>query len=407
MSDQGKQYVYNGVLLRCDKGVLPTPFTVLPRPSRIRGQFQAHELDKVPLVNIKPFGVCAVTHAPCMPAPLLWTGVHQGALRLGPLHAHPLLESSTCQCSIGGTISILMPPAVGASGPAAPAPTAAERGDATAHGIADKAKLAALGFAVLGVGLAIAGCFFPPLELAAAASFETALAASASAAFVAADVGMALGAGIDVGVALAHPTPANKAVVVGDALGLAIGCGAGKLVGAAVSKFGPTVAEMFAQRAAAKALQDALEGTVIKSPKTDFGKLRLAYEYYKRAGWSKAKIIDHMQGIDPTKPIELVEFPANKVAGQLQSNPAWKGNYFAEPGTPATNLGINPRGELSGGTVVNKTETLYSTTERTTVLRSSAAPVVDTWSVPSAPFQTEGGAPQYFHFDKDIFQPKK
>ena len=69
---------------------------------------------------------------------------------------------------------------------------------------------------MLGVGLAIAGCFFPPLELAAAASFETAMAAGASAAFVAADVSMAIGVGIDVGVAVAHPTPANRAVVVGE-----------------------------------------------------------------------------------------------------------------------------------------------------------------------------------------------
>ena len=250
------------MLLRCDNGVLPTPLTVLPRPSRIRGQFQAHELDKVPLVNIKPFGVCAITHAPCVPAPILWTGVHQGALRLGPMHAHPLLESSTCQCGIGGNISIVMPPALGASG-APSAPSAAERGDATAHQIADHAKMAALGFAVLGVGLAIAGCFFPPLELAAAASFETAIAASASAAFVAANASMAVGVGIDAGVALAHPTPANKAVVVGDALGLALGYGIGKVMGAAVSKFGPTVAEMFAQCAAQKAALEAIEGTVI------------------------------------------------------------------------------------------------------------------------------------------------
>ena len=119
--------------------------------------------------------------------------------------------------------------------------------------------MAALGFAVLGVGLAIAGCFFPPLELAAGASFEAALAASAGTAFVLADAAMAIGVGIDVSVALAHPTPANKAVVVGDALGLAIGYGIGKAIGVAVSKFGPTVAEMFAQRAAERAAQEALQ----------------------------------------------------------------------------------------------------------------------------------------------------
>ena len=60
------------------------------------------------------------------------------------------------------------------------------------------------------------------------------MAASASATFVAADVSMA----VDVGVALAHPTPANRAVVVGDAV--ALGYGIGKALGAAVSKYGPS-----------------------------------------------------------------------------------------------------------------------------------------------------------------------
>lgn len=272
MSDQGKQYVYNGVLLRCDKGVIPTPLTVLPRPSLIRGQFQAHELDLVPLLNIKPFGVCAITHGPCMPAPLMWTEVHQGSLRIGPASARPLLESSVCRCGIGGSISIIMPPVLPA-GPAlaggapaqAPAPPAEAPGDATAHEVAEGFKWAALGFAVAGVGLAIAGCFFPPLELAAGASFEAALAASASTAFIAADVSMAVGIGIDVAVAEVHPTPANRAVVVGDVVGLAVGYGIGKGLGALASKYGPAVAEAFAQRAAQKAAaEEAALGKVVK-----------------------------------------------------------------------------------------------------------------------------------------------
>ena len=121
-------------------------------------------------------------------------------------------------------------------------------------------KWAALGLAVAGVGLAIAGCFFPPLELAAGASFEAALAASA--AFVAADASLAIGVGLDVGVAEVHPSPANQAVVVGDLVGLALGYGAGKVIGAAVSKFGPEVAEIFARRAAQKALQEVDPATV-------------------------------------------------------------------------------------------------------------------------------------------------
>jgi len=229
---------------------------------------------------------------------------------------------------------------------------------------------------------------------------------SASTAFVAADVSMAAGIGIDVAMATMYPTPANRAVVVGDGVGLALGCGAGKVLGAAVSKFGPQVAEIFAQRAAQKEAQLLATGKVIRSPETQFGKLRMACEYYRQAGWDKAKIAGHLQGIDFTKPVELVEFPAGKAAGQLQANPAWKGNYFAEPGTPATRLGINPQGKLPDGPVVDKVETLYSTTEKTIVLRSSAAPVQDTWSVSGAPYQTEGGAAQYFHFNKEIFQPK-
>jgi hypothetical protein len=55
---------------------------------------------------------------------------------------------------------------------------------------------------------------------------------SAGTAFIAADVSMAVGIGIDVAVAQVHPTPANRAGVVGDVVGLAIGYGLGKGLGA-------------------------------------------------------------------------------------------------------------------------------------------------------------------------------
>ena len=310
MSDQGKQYVYNGVLLRCDKGVIPTPFTVLPRPSLIRGQFQAHELDLVPLLNIKPFGVCAITHGPCVPAPLMWTDVHQGSLRIGPASARPLLESSVCRCGVGGSISIIMPPvlpaapALAGGAPAqAPAPPAEAPGDATAHEVAEGFKWAALGFAVAGVGLAIAGCFFPPLELAAGASFEAALAASASTAFIAADVSMAVGIGIDVAVAEVHPTPANRAVVVGDVVGLAVGYGIGKVIGATVSKFGPEVAEVFAQQMAKRARVKASYVDFIESVAQFKGGARPelarhAHDLYERGKWQELETFFERNGLN-------------------------------------------------------------------------------------------------------------
>ena len=313
MSDLGKRYLYNGVLLRCDKGTIPTPFTVLPRPSRIRGQFQAHELDRVPLVNIKPFGACALKYgSPCLPMAPQWTQVHQGALRLGPAHAHPLLETSVCQCKLGGRITPLMAPLLptvaglepipGVTplyGPDPVAPPDPNAGDATAHEVAEGFKWAALGLAVLGAGLAIAGCFFPPLELAAGASFEAALAASAGTAFVAADASLAIGVGLDLAVAEVHPSPANQAVVVGDLVGLALGYGIGKAIGAAVSKFGPAVVEAFSQRAAQKAsFVDFIESVRQFKGGAQPELARTSYELYLAGKWNELESLFERHNIN-------------------------------------------------------------------------------------------------------------
>ena len=132
------------------------------------------------------------------------------------------------------------------------------------------------------------------------------MAASASAAFVAADVSMAVGVGIDAGVALAHPTPANKAVVVGDALGLALGYGIGKALGAAVSKFGPTLAEMFAQRAAQKAASEFHMATFdefVASVK-DFGGganrelAQKSYQLYREQNWAELQQMFTKHGLN-------------------------------------------------------------------------------------------------------------
>lgn len=115
------------------------------------------------------------------------------------------------------------------------------------------AREVAAGFAVLGVGLAIAGCFFPPLELGAAGAFEA--ASLAVGAFEAAEFTFAVGVSIDVGVAAASPSPANVSVVVGDAIGLAVGYGVGSLL-----RFGPAVEEAFL-RAPARSLPQTARAT--------------------------------------------------------------------------------------------------------------------------------------------------
>lgn len=85
-----KSYLPSGVFLLCDKGVLPTPLTVTSALTvDILGSNVATDLDRFPGANIKPFGVCAVTHAPCMfvPLPLGWSPVKDDVVIQG---AHPL-----------------------------------------------------------------------------------------------------------------------------------------------------------------------------------------------------------------------------------------------------------------------------------------------------------------------------
>lgn len=101
-----KSYIPSGVFLVCDKGVLPTPLTVTSALTvDFLGANVATDLDKLPGANIKPFGVCAMTQAPCayVPLPLAWTGVQEDVLIQG---GHPLLEDSQLHCATGGCISV-------------------------------------------------------------------------------------------------------------------------------------------------------------------------------------------------------------------------------------------------------------------------------------------------------------
>lgn len=100
----GDKYVMNGVWLTCDKGVAPSRFNVTPKPVQLYDEHFANELDKIPQVNIMPFGVCSVTQKPCLPVPVLWERVMDTGLTV--LGARPLLNTSKCQCGVGGKISI-------------------------------------------------------------------------------------------------------------------------------------------------------------------------------------------------------------------------------------------------------------------------------------------------------------
>ncbi len=112
-------------LLACPFGVAPSPLTVLP-VARVMADSQpaATIMDYVPMLNIKPFGMCSspsnptvaaataaalgvLTPMPCIPATSApWTPGSPTVLAGGK---PALNNTSKCMCMWGGVISITMP----------------------------------------------------------------------------------------------------------------------------------------------------------------------------------------------------------------------------------------------------------------------------------------------------------
>jgi hypothetical protein len=106
-----QKYVTQGAMLKCNQGTIPgvlqvtSNFTVTSQ-----NKFVATELDKIPFVNIPPFGVCLMltkmSPVPCAPCPVMWTNTHpKTKAGVGKV----LLKKSCIQCAIGGKISLTTP----------------------------------------------------------------------------------------------------------------------------------------------------------------------------------------------------------------------------------------------------------------------------------------------------------
>jgi RHS repeat-associated protein len=103
--------------------------------------------------------------------------------------------------------------------------------------------------------------------------------------------------------------------------------------------------------------------------------------------WADSRIARHLRGIDFNQPVEIVQIPRGSVLNQhgFPSDPI--GNYFSLPGTPAKGSGIYPHGRV---------ERFYQTTMDLRALRSTAADITDTWSVPGWAIDVPGGKEQFF-----------
>lgn len=111
--------------LMCTMGVAPSVLQVLPTNRVTCGkQLAANIMDYVPMVNIPSFGMCicpanpvvaaattaalgVLTPMPCVPNTVAPWVTGSPTVTLGGM---PILNNtSTCQCTWGGTISIVMP----------------------------------------------------------------------------------------------------------------------------------------------------------------------------------------------------------------------------------------------------------------------------------------------------------
>lgn len=94
----------------------------------------------------------------------------------------------------------------------------------------------------------------------------------------------------------------------------------------------------------------------------------VAQNFMRDMGWGDSRIEGHLKGIDFNQPVDLVELQAGQKLQQWQLPDRPTGHYFTDLGIPAEALGINPAGRVANVHVA----------PRDVVLRSTAAPIVDT-----------------------------
>ena len=129
----------------------------------------------------------------------------------------------------------------------------------------------------------------------------------------------------------------------------------------------------------------------------------LVSEFMRKQGITKERTIEqYMDGVNLNERVSIETINRGKLAYQNQAPGNWQGNWYSlNETTPPTKLGINPEGNLHGTEIkVPKVITTYQAQHPVEMLRSTANPALDNWSVPREPFQTEGGGIQWFSTDK-------
>ncbi|CAI0780351.1 polymorphic toxin type 46 domain-containing protein [Serratia quinivorans] len=135
------------------------------------------------------------------------------------------------------------------------------------------------------------------------------------------------------------------------------------------------------------------------------GNREIATNFMRKDGVRESSIDDYLMGINLENRVSVEAVSPGKIAYQNQSPGNWQGNWYSmDANTPPTKLGINPEGQIRGtDLIVPKEVKAYQSKNKVEMLRSTATPALDNWSVPAKPFQTEGGGIQWFSTNKDTW----
>lgn len=98
------QKITEKAILVCDKGAKPSELKVTSQDfGTADGKLIATEKDKQVETNIPNFSACSVTRSKCNPAPVKW----EKTADKDTINDYKILtDQSTCQCSVGGKISV-------------------------------------------------------------------------------------------------------------------------------------------------------------------------------------------------------------------------------------------------------------------------------------------------------------
>ncbi|MFH4354041.1 MAG: polymorphic toxin type 46 domain-containing protein [Neisseriaceae bacterium] len=141
---------------------------------------------------------------------------------------------------------------------------------------------------------------------------------------------------------------------------------------------------------------------------------RIAIEEMKRQGVTeKEQLKEYIKGIDLKEQVEVITVNRNKKLIQYQPPGRGQGDFYTTQKVNPDHLGINPRGTVTDPKTgieknMNKLPNTYYTRKKVDVLKSTAGPEKDYWSVPKEPpYPAKGGGKQLFSRDKEAFKKQK